>query len=95
MEVQTIQLCYSCILSRVEYLIQEITHEYNITTVVVSHDMNSVMEIGESIALLRKGILVWQGSNKDIFNTENEDVTDFVYSSNLFKNIRIYQNSRS
>lgn len=78
----------------IDNLIQEITHEYNITTVVVSHDMNSVMEIGENIALLKKGILVWQGSNKDIFNTDNADVTDFVYSSDLFKNIRLYQNSR-
>lgn len=76
----------------IDNLIQEITHEYNITTVVVSHDMNSVMEIGESIALLKKGVLVWQGTNKDIFNTDNADVTDFVYSSELFKNIRLYQN---
>jgi len=78
----------------IDNLIQEITHEYNITTVVVSHDMNSVMEIGENISLLKKGTLVWQGSNKDIFNTDNADVTDFVYSSDLFKNIRLYQNSR-
>lgn len=72
----------------IDNLIQEITHEYNITTVVVTHDMNSVMEIGENIVFLKNGILVWQGSNEDIFKTEDKDVTDFVYSSDLFKKIR-------
>lgn len=75
----------------IDTLIQEITHEYNITTVVVSHDMNSVMEIGENVVLLKEGKLVWQGTNKDIFKTDNEDVTDFVYSSDLFKKIREVQ----
>lgn len=79
----------------IDNLIQEITHEYNITTVVVSHDMNSVMEIGEKVVLLKDGKLVWQGSNQDIFSTENEDVVDFVYSSNLFKKIREVQNLKS
>jgi len=76
----------------IDNLIQEITHEYNITTVVVSHDMNSVMEIGENVVLLKDGLLVWQGTNQDIFSTENADVVDFVYSSNLFKKIREVQN---
>lgn len=79
----------------IDNLIQEITHEYDITTVVVSHDMNSVMEIGENVVLLKDGKLVWQGSNADIFSTENEDVVDFVYSSNLFKKIREVQNLKS
>lgn len=79
----------------IDNLIQEITHEYDITTVVVSHDMNSVMEIGEKVVLLKDGKLVWQGSNQDIFSTENEDVVDFVYSSNLFKKIREVQNLKS
>lgn len=79
----------------IDNLIQEITHEYNITTVVVSHDMNSVMEIGEKVVLLKDGKLVWQGSNQDIFSTENEDVVDFVYSSNLFKKIREVRNLKS
>lgn len=72
----------------IDNLIQEITHEFNITTVVVSHDMNSVMEIGEKVVLLKNGKLVWQGSNLDIFHTENQDVIDFVYSSDLFKKVR-------
>lgn len=75
----------------IDNLIQEITREYNITTIVVSHDMNSVMEIGESIVLLKNGTLVWKGDNTEIFKTDNKDVTDFVYSSDLFKKIRIVQ----
>lgn len=75
----------------IDNLIQEITHEYNITTVVVTHDMNSVMEIGEKVVLLKDGKLVWQGTNREIFKTDNEDVTNFVYSSDLFKKIRDVQ----
>ncbi|MDT0556919.1 ABC transporter ATP-binding protein [Patiriisocius hiemis] len=75
----------------IDNLIQEITHEYDITTVVVSHDMNSVMEIGENIVFLKNGLLVWQGTNNEIFKTDNQDVTDFVYSSDLFKKIRVVQ----
>jgi len=75
----------------IDNLIQEITHENNITTVVVTHDMNSVMEIGENIVFLKFGKLVWQGNNDEIFKTDNEDVTDFVYSSDLFKKIRDVQ----
>lgn len=76
----------------IDNLIQEITHEYKTTTVVVTHDMNSVMEIGEKVVLLKDGKLVWQGDNNEIFKTDNEDVTNFVYSSDLFKKIREVQN---
>lgn len=76
----------------IDNLIHEITVEYNITTVVNTHDMNSVMEIGEKIVFLKEGILAWEGSKKEIFKTDNEAVTDFVYSSNLFKKIRKAQN---
>jgi len=75
----------------IDQLIQDITKENNITTVVVTHDMNSVMEIGEKIVFLKNGNLVWQGNNKEIFKTDNTDVTDFVYSSDLFKKIRDIQ----
>lgn len=75
----------------IDNLIQEITHEFDITTVVVTHDMNSVMEIGEQINFLKNGLLVWKGNNDDIFRTDNKDVTDFVYSSDLFKKIRQVQ----
>ena len=73
----------------IDKLIQRITHENNITTLVVTHDMNSVMEIGERINFLKDGMLVWEGVQEEIFKTQNKDVTDFVYSSNLFKNIPI------
>ncbi len=72
----------------IDNLIQEITQEYNITTVINSHDMNSVMEIGEKIIFLKDGIKEWEGSNKEIFKTDNAAVTNFVYSSELFKKVR-------
>jgi len=72
----------------IDNLIQEITDEYNITTVINSHDMNSVMEIGEKIVFLKDGYKAWEGSNKTIFKTDNEAVTNFVYSSELFKKVR-------
>ena len=72
----------------IDNLIQEITEEYNITTVINTHDMNSVMEIGQKIVFLKDGILEWEGSNKEIFKTDNAAVTDFVYSSELFKRVR-------
>ena len=72
----------------IDNLIQELTKEYDITTVINSHDMNSVMEIGETILFLKDGNKSWEGSNKNIFKTDNEAVTDFVYSSNLFKKVR-------
>lgn len=75
----------------IDNLIQEITQEYNTTTVVVTHDMNSVMEIGEKIVFLKNGLLVWQGTKDEIFKTDNKDVTSFVYSSDLFKKIRDIQ----
>lgn len=72
----------------IDNLIQEITDEYNIITVINTHDMNSVMEIGEKIIFLENGVKAWEGTNKDIFRTDNKAVTDFVYSSNLFKKVR-------
>lgn len=72
----------------IDNLIQEITKEYNITTVINTHDMNSVMEIGQKIVFLKEGILAWEGSKKEIFKTDNAAIVDFVYSSNLFKKVR-------
>lgn len=72
----------------IDNLIHEITVEYNITTVINTHDMNSVMEIGDKIVFLKDGLKAWEGTKKDIFKTDNEAVVDFVYSSNLFKKIR-------
>ena len=72
----------------IDQLIQEITKEYNITTVINSHDMNSVIEIGENIVFLKDGIKIWQGTNKEILKSKNKEVEDFVYSSELLKKLR-------
>lgn len=72
----------------IDNLIQEITDEYKITTVINTHDMNSVMEIGEKILFLKNGKKAWEGSSEEIFKTDNEAVVGFVYSSNLFKKVR-------
>ncbi|UQD56030.1 ABC transporter ATP-binding protein [Flavobacterium sp. K5-23] len=72
----------------IDNLIKEITEEYNITTVINTHDMNSVMEIGERILFLKNGLKAWEGTKEEIFRTDNEAVVAFVYSSNLFKKVR-------
>lgn len=72
----------------IDNLILEITREYDITTVINTHDMNSVLEIGEKIVFLQNGNLAWEGDKNEIFKTDNEAVTEFVYSSDLFKKVR-------
>ena len=72
----------------IDNLIQEITSKFNITTVINSHDINSVMEIGQKIVFLKDGHKAWEGSNENIFKTDNEAVTNFVYSSELFRKVR-------
>ena len=72
----------------IDNLIKEITDEYKIVTIINSHDMNSVMEIGEKIIFLNEGNKEWEGSKHTIFKTDNESVTNFVYSSNLYKKVR-------
>lgn len=72
----------------IDNLIREITREYNIITVINSHDMNSVMEIGDKIIFLKDGVKAWEGTKEDIFRTDNEAVVNFVYSSNLYKKVR-------
>lgn len=72
----------------IDNLIQEITKDYDIITVINSHDMNSVMEIGEKIIFLKDGIKAWEGTKEEILHTDNEAVSDFVYSSKLLKKVR-------
>ena len=72
----------------IDNLIQEITKEYDITTVINTHDMNSVMEIGEKIIFLENGKKAWEGNQREIFKTDNKAVTNFVYSSELFKKVK-------
>src|SRR5690606_14294483 len=78
----------------IDELIQAITHEYNITTVINTHDMNSVLQIGEHIVFLKDGKLVWEGTNKEIMVTDHEDIVDFVYSSELLKEIRRFHTNK-
>ncbi len=74
----------------IDDLILEITKEYNTTTIINSHDMNSVMTIGEKIVYLRHGIKEWEGNKDVLINADNKHLIDFVYSSELFKELRSY-----
>ncbi|MFT4155126.1 ABC transporter ATP-binding protein [Parafilimonas sp.] len=69
----------------IDQLIKSITTEYNITTVVVTHDMNSVMEIGDHIMYLYKGRKEWEGSNKDIIFSKNERLNEFIFASEFLQ----------
>ena len=73
----------------IDQLIKEITHEYNITTVVNTHDMNSVMEIGENINYIHQGQLWWKGSNENVLNSENQELNDFIFCSALTKRLKL------
>ncbi len=72
----------------IDNLIQEITKEFNITTIINTHDMNSVMEIGENILFISKGFKAWQGHKSEIFDTDNKDLNNFVFASELYKKIK-------
>ncbi len=72
----------------IDVLIQEITAEYNITTVINTHDMNSVLQIGEKIIFLKNGLKEWEGDKEEILETKNKSIVEFVYSSDLFKKVR-------
>ncbi|MEE1885090.1 ABC transporter ATP-binding protein [Pedobacter flavus] len=69
----------------IDELIKEITEEYNTTTIVVTHDMNSVMGIGDYIIFLYEGKKFWEGSNKDISKTDIKELNDFVFASRFMK----------
>ncbi|WP_299455137.1 ABC transporter ATP-binding protein [uncultured Microscilla sp.] len=72
----------------IDNLIHEITTEYNITTIIVSHDMNSVMEIGEYIMFLHEGYKVWEGSNQQITKADVDELNNFVFSNKLLRDLR-------
>lgn len=72
----------------IDHLIQEITLEYNITTIVVTHDMNSVMEFGDYVLFMYKGRKLWEGSNNDILNAEVKELQEFIYSNKLMKAVK-------
>jgi phospholipid/cholesterol/gamma-HCH transport system ATP-binding protein len=69
----------------IDDLIRELTEEYNTTTVVVTHDMNSVMGIGDNIIFLHEGEKWWEGSNKEIAHTDNQELNNFVFASKFME----------
>jgi phospholipid/cholesterol/gamma-HCH transport system ATP-binding protein len=72
----------------IDELIREITLEYNMTTVVVTHDMNSVLEIGEKVYFIYKGKIWWEGDKNNILQTDNPELQEFVFTSELTKKLR-------
>ena len=72
----------------IDNLIKEITEESNITTIVNTHDMNSVMEIGEKIAYINNGVISWTGNKEKLLESNNEQLNDFVFASELFKRLK-------
>ncbi|MCD6065948.1 MAG: transporter ATP-binding protein [Bacteroidetes bacterium] len=72
----------------IDALIKEITQDLGMTTVVITHDMNSVMEIGQKILFIYKGNNWWTGTNKEILTTDNEEILDFVYASEFLKQLK-------
>jgi len=72
----------------IDNLIKEITEELNITTIINSHDMNSVMEIGEKIAYINNGVISWTGNKEELLESNNEQLNDFVFASELFKRLK-------
>lgn len=76
----------------IDELLSDITHEYNITTVINTHDMNSVLGIGENIIFINKGHREWVGDMSQIYTTSNEALNDFVFATRLFQEVKDYVN---
>ena len=72
----------------IDELIHDITEDFKMTTIVVSHDMNSVINIGDKIVFLNEGIKEWEGSKSEVMDSKNEKLNDFVFASDLFKKIK-------
>ncbi|PIB36483.1 ABC transporter ATP-binding protein [Reichenbachiella sp. 5M10] len=72
----------------IDNLIHEITDELNITTIIVTHDMNSVMEIGENIIFLYKGQKLWEGNNETIFDSDSDELQDFIFANKLMRAVK-------
>lgn len=73
----------------IDALIKELTEEYSMTTIVNTHDMNSVMEIGEKIVFISEGTKCWEGNKNDILNSDCETLNDFVFANSLAKKLRV------
>ncbi|MBL7112209.1 MAG: ATP-binding cassette domain-containing protein [Bacteroidales bacterium] len=77
----------------IDDLIKEITEEYNITTIVNTHDMNSVMEIGDKVVFIYSGIKCWEGTKHDILTADNEYLNEFVFANSLAKQLKDHKNT--
>ena len=74
----------------IDELLSDITHEYGITTIINTHDMNSVLVIGENIIFINKGYREWTGNNEAIFHSANEALNQFVFATELFQRVKEY-----
>lgn len=74
----------------IDELLSDITHEYGMTTIINTHDMNSVLGIGENIIFINKGYREWVGNKEEIYHTANEALNDFVFATKLFQNVKDY-----
>lgn len=74
----------------IDELLSDITHEYNMTTVINTHDMNSVLGIGENIIFINKGYCEWTGDKEKIFATSNKPLNDFIFATDLFQEVKEY-----
>ena len=74
----------------IDDLLSDITHEYQMTTVINTHDMNSVLGIGEHIIFINKGHCDWSGNDKSIYRSDNQSLNDLVFASTLFKEVKRY-----
>ena len=72
----------------IDQLIHEITHEFGMTTIVNTHDMNSVLEIGDHVIFMKEGHKVWEGDSSQVLKSTNADVEEYVFKSKLFKQVR-------
>ena len=72
----------------IDNLIKELTEEFNMTTIVNSHDMNSVLEIGDKVVFIYQGCVCWEGTRKEILHTDNEALNNFVFATNMAKQIK-------
>lgn len=79
----------------IDALIKKITLEFNITTIVNTHDMNSVLEIGDKVVFIHDGKKMWEGSKHEIMQTNCSELNDFVFATNLAKQLRKKQNDKS
>ena len=72
----------------IDELLTDITREYNITTIINTHDMNSVMGMGEKVVFLHKGLKEWEGSSQEILESDNKILQDFIFASDFLKELR-------